>query len=139
MREKIIPHPPTLLLLTLAALLLASCVGLPADEIELTSEAVKATDQLVMATYEALSTAMAVTTEAMIATATAEAQATPTPTVATIDLHLTISDGQSPLEAEIYLSWPDTGGDFGIGPTSDIVLPLPADGEPVEVTVEREG
>ena len=75
----------------------------------------------------------------MIATATTEAQATPTPTVATIDLHLTISDGQKPLEAEIFLFWPDTCGDFGIGPTSDIVLPLPADGEPVEVTVSADG
>lgn len=53
------------------------------------------------------------------------------------------------LDAHLYLLWhlvtkfrepgASAGGDLGIGPTSNIVLPLPADGAPVEVTVKANG
>jgi len=140
-REKIIPHPPTLLLL--AALLLASCIGLPADEIELTSEAVRATDQLVLATYEALSTALAATEEAApTATArpTATATATPTiePTPEFINLHVQITDGRQPLEGLIYLYWPENYQQYETPLTTEAILPL-LPGEPVELIVYAEG
>ena len=57
----------------------------------------------------------------------------------TLDLHLQITNGVHPVEGTIWLYWPDTGGDFGIGPTSDIVLPIPADGTAVSVTVTAPG
>ena len=57
----------------------------------------------------------------------------------TVDLHFHITDGQDPVEGTIWLYWPDTGGDLAIGPTSDIVLPIPADGSAVSVTVTAPG
>ena len=53
----------------------------------------------------------------------------------TVDLRLRITDGQQPVQGTIWLYWPDTGGDLAIGPTSDIVLPIPADGAVISVTV----
>jgi hypothetical protein len=50
-----------------------------------------------------------------------------------------ITDSQQPVKATIRLYWPDTGGDFAIGPTSDAVLPIPADTKPVSVTVTAPG
>jgi hypothetical protein len=69
--------------------------------------------------------------------------ASPTPSPAsgdqTLDLHVQITDGQNPVEGTIWLYWPDTGGDLAIGPTSDIVLPIPADGAAISVTVTAPG
>ena len=39
----------------------------------------------------------------------------------------------------IRLYWPDTGGEFTIGPTADVVLPIPADSKIVSVTVTAPG
>jgi hypothetical protein len=67
----------------------------------------------------------------------------PTPSLAsgdqTLDLHVQITDGLNPIEGTIWLYWPDTGGDLAIGPTSDIVLPVPADGAAISVTVTAPG
>ena len=57
----------------------------------------------------------------------------------TVDLRLRITDGQQPVQGTIWLYWPDTGGDLAIGPTSDIVLPIPADGAVISVTVTAQG
>jgi hypothetical protein len=57
----------------------------------------------------------------------------------TLDLHVQITDGLNPVEGTIWLYWPDTGGDLAIGPTSDIVLPVPADGAAISVTVTAPG
>jgi hypothetical protein len=57
----------------------------------------------------------------------------------TVDLHVHITDGQDPVEGTVWLYWPDTGGDLAIGPTSDIVLPIPADGSAISVTVTAPG
>ncbi len=47
----------------------------------------------------------------------------------TVDLHLRVTDGQGPVAGMVRLEWPDTGGTFEVGPTSDVVLPVPADGD----------
>ncbi len=157
---KITRHAAALLV---AALLLAACSQLPtlaptlAPPPTAASQATatvdfKATNEVIIVTNEAVKTLVMATNEAVIATneaiqaaviATAQAAAAETPipvmTPATIDLHLQISDGQQPLEASIRLYWADTGGEFEIGPTSDIELPLPADGVPFEMTVSADG
>ncbi len=47
----------------------------------------------------------------------------------TVDLHLQVTDGQGSVAAVVRLEWADTGGTFEVGPTSDVVLPVPADGD----------
>jgi hypothetical protein len=122
---------PATLLLLLAACACAWLPGTAESEIQLTNEAV-------MATNDAVSTLV-------VATLTAEAAAAETPSPAmtmtpeTIYLHLQISDGRQPLEAMIYLYWPDTGGEFEVGPTSNIELPILAEGLPFEMTVSADG
>jgi len=58
---------------------------------------------------------------------------------ATIDLHLRVTDGQGPVAAMVRLEWADTGGEFEVGPVADVVLPIPADGAAVTVTVSAPG
>ncbi len=47
----------------------------------------------------------------------------------TVDLHIRVTDGQGPVAGMVRLEWADTGGTFEVGPTSDVVLPVPADGD----------
>lgn len=56
------------------------------------------------------------------------------------NLHITITDeSYQPVKATIRLDWPDTGGNFTVGPTADTVLPIPVDGVPFMLTVEAPG
>ncbi|MCP4537740.1 MAG: hypothetical protein GY832_11385 [Chloroflexi bacterium] len=57
----------------------------------------------------------------------------------TINLHIRITDGQNPIDGGITIRWLDSDGSFTIGPTSDIVLPIPADGATFSVTVTAPG
>ena len=41
--------------------------------------------------------------------------------------------------AEVILTWGDTGGRFQIGPLTDYVIPLPADGTATDIEVGAEG
>ena len=55
-------------------------------------------------------------------------------------LHIVVNDESfRPVKAMIILEWPDTGGNFSIGPTAGYVLPIPVDGAPFILTVEAEG
>ena len=77
---------------------------------------------------------------ACTAACTVTVEPAPTPaTGQTLDLHIQVTDGQHPLPATITLHWPDTGGDFAIGPTADIVLPIPADGAQIQLNVTAPG
>ena len=66
---------------------------------------------------------------------------TPTPTVQakTFNLRVQVTDGAQPVKATIRLYWPDSGGSFTLGPTADIVLPIPADSATISVTVTAPG
>lgn len=62
------------------------------------------------------------------------------------NLHIEIMDEDyRPVAAKIRIEWPDTGGSFTAGPTSDIELPVPVDavdGSPsvaIVVIVEAQG
>jgi hypothetical protein len=63
----------------------------------------------------------------------------PTDQAKTCNLRVQVTDGQQPTKATIRLYWPDTGGEFTIGPTSDIVLPIPADTKTLSITVTAPG
>ena len=66
---------------------------------------------------------------------------TPSPTdqAKTFNLRLQVTDGAQPVRATLRLYWPDTGGEFTIGPASEVVLPIPVDSKTVSVTVTAPG
>jgi hypothetical protein len=110
-------------------LLLAACVR-PNTNISGTNEAI-------IATNHAVETMAVSTVEALVARTTAEARATPTFVPGYVGLRLEISDGMFPLNAIVWLDWPDVAR-LAIGPTSEVTLQVPAN-QPLKLTVQAPG